>query len=988
MTLVLVAQAKNIKNAMGLITKKITMGLDNVYKKLNINTSNGLYIIADDNYKTVLPKRLVFLIKEKLKPVSFFCFDNKPLILFYDSPVNKEAIFKQIWNFNESPIVIINEPNSVEIYNGFSYLKTKNTLKELAKEEKLTDFSYFELVTGKSLNAYKYELKKDKRVDHFLLQNIETVRNILIVEYNVKSELANALIGKCIFARYLIDRKVTLKFEIEIKDNEDFCKLFDEKQKLISFFQYLQSQFNGDAFLLDNNELSDVPSNVFNILGDLFRGVEISNGQQSLFDIYDFSIIPVEFISNVYERFIGNEKQEQNSAYYTPKFLVDYILAETVDKHTKYECKVLDPACGSGIFLVEVLRRIIEKYQDLQSQGISSNELKQLAEDNIYGIDKDEKAINVAIFSIYLALLDYQDPKDIEKFKFPNLRANGNFYCDNFLDTSAPYNKKFQNIKLDFIIGNPPWKRGGTTDELFVRYIKNNPQFCISHKEIAQAFLSRSRDFSTQNTQCALVVTSKILYNVKAKRFRKYFLENNFINQVFELAPVAKEVFDSTDAPAVILFFKYAHQEKTDSNLIKHLCLKPNRLFSLFKIFTLRKPDIKTVVQKRLIKYDWLWKVLVYGSYLDFNFLKRLKDNYKVVNDIPSERGQGAMLHRGDANDATHLMGKKIIEATNVEQFLIKPSGKVFNKSHIHRPRSPVLFEQKSLLIKEGLDSHLAFVSAIKEDNNTIFNSSFTAIKVNNNALKTLNGLYSSKLYSYNILQTGSCAGIDRDQAHDEEKWELPYKENEDISKTVGRIIKKSKQIYDEPLTNPTLTKEKESLVEELNNEVFKSFDLSEQERDLVDYSINVSIPLIKKHQGFEDIFAPIDFKSELLENYIQIFFSRFKNSFGNAKSLSVDIWHNSYILGLFFKVTPNNNEPINWIRENKQDFLTKIFQLSTTEVTKSLFIQKDIRGFEEEGFYIIKPNEKNLWHKAMAHIDADEFMDAILKTGKKNYNE
>ncbi|MBA5249493.1 MAG: hypothetical protein FE834_08235, partial [Gammaproteobacteria bacterium] len=722
------------------------MGLEHIYQQLNINKSNGLYNIIDDkgDYKAILPKRLFFLMTEKLTELtSFFCFDSKPLILFYNSPSDKEAIFKQIWNFNESPIVIVNEPDGIEIYNGFSYLKSDKKLNKLAKSQKLTDFSYFKLVTGKSLGAYQVELKKEKRVDFFLLKNIKTARETLVNYHKIETGLANALIGKCIFARYLIDRKVKLNFEEKIQSNDDFCRrdfcrLFQNKDKLISFFKYLQTQFNGEAFLLNDNDLNDVPQDVFNTLKDLFEGVEISSGQQSLFDIYDFSIIPVEFISNVYEQFIGDAQQQESSAYYTPKFLVDYILAETVEKQPDYDCKVLDPACGSGIFLVEALRRIIEKYQDSHTQNITSQKLTQLAEDNIYGIDKDESAINVAIFSIYLALLDYQNPGDIAQFKFPNLRTNGNFYCADFFDTSAPYNQKFQKLRFNFIIGNPPWKRGNK-DDLFAEYRKNNPQFKISGKEIAQAFLSRSRDFSTQNTQCALVVSSKILYNLNAKEFRKCFLKDNFIHQVFELAPVAKEVFHSAKAPAVILFFKFAHDKDTSSNLIKHLCLKPNRLFSLFKIFTLRKPDIKTVIQKKLIEYDWLWKVLVYGSYLDFNFLRRLKDNYETINDIvdKSQRRQGAMLHIDDACDAQHLFKKKVIQAKDLKQFYISPPTKVFNKTHCHRPKPLALYEQTVLLIREGLNKKLEFVAAIKKDNDIIFNSSVTAIEADSNLLKT-----------------------------------------------------------------------------------------------------------------------------------------------------------------------------------------------------------------------------------------------------------
>jgi len=279
---------------------------------------------------------------------------------------------------------------------------------------------------------------------------------------------------------------------------------------------------------------------------------------------------------------------------------------------------------------------------------ITKKVLKRLAEDNIFGIDKDENAVNVAIFSIYLALLDYQEPKDIEKFTFPNLQKNGNFYVADFFDTNAGYNSRFSKINFDFIIGNPPWKRGASKDELFLQYIKvrkqkesnranGDPEATISNKEIAQAFLLRTSDFSSEKTKCALIVTSKTLYNLNAKKFRCYFLHNYFIDRVFELAPVRREVFDKYDkyndkaiAPASIIFFRYSHGKNTESNELIHLCLKPNRLFSLFKIFVLQRPDIKKVMQKRLMENDWLWKTLVYGSYLDFNFIKRLKnDNHE-----------------------------------------------------------------------------------------------------------------------------------------------------------------------------------------------------------------------------------------------------------------------------------------------------------------------------------------------------------------------
>src|SRR5690606_34535488 len=145
---------------------------------------------------------------------------------------------------------------------------------------------------------------------------------------------------------------------------------------------------------------------------------------------------------------IGRDNQKKEGAYYTPLFLVDYILKETVERHLDNResgdapedftyCKVLDPACGSGIFLVETLRKIIEQYKketqiDVKSDAFK-NAIKELAKANIFGIDKDESAVQVAVFSIYLTLLDYLEPKEISNFKFPIL-LNTNFFHGDFFD--------------------------------------------------------------------------------------------------------------------------------------------------------------------------------------------------------------------------------------------------------------------------------------------------------------------------------------------------------------------------------------------------------------------------------------------------------------------------------------------------------------------------------------------------------------------------
>ncbi|MDO1502616.1 hypothetical protein Q2T40_21125 [Winogradskyella maritima] len=106
------------------------------------------------------------------------------------------------------------------------------------KTEQLNDFSYFELVTGKTWEKYQKDFSYSNRIDYHLLNNIKAARDLLIAE-GLSIELTNSLLGKVIFVRYLIDRKVKLDFEKEGTSrkwtNAEFCGLLSDKQMLRHF---------------------------------------------------------------------------------------------------------------------------------------------------------------------------------------------------------------------------------------------------------------------------------------------------------------------------------------------------------------------------------------------------------------------------------------------------------------------------------------------------------------------------------------------------------------------------------------------------------------------------------------------------------------------------------------------------------------------------------------------------------------------------------
>lgn len=1030
--------------------------LNEILGQIGLNKSNGLFYLKEDRWKsdTAFPNRVKRLIEKKIKPDAFFCFDNKPMVLFFENREDKEKLHKAIWNFNECPIAIFVDNNTIEIFNGFNYLTDKATLDKIGGSEKLNDFSYFGIVTGKTWEQYKEELDYKNRVDYHLLENIKSARTLLVEKHKLDAKVVNSIIGKSIFVRYLIDRGVKMRYDGTLRKwtNNEFCELLDSPRKIQDFFDYLEDTergFNGDLFPLTANEYKHIKREDYQVIKRLLKGDNIEKNQPSLFEFYDFSIIPIEFISNVYELFIGQDNQEKEGAYYTPLFLVDYILKESVENHLseiskrtvrlkellinqsgKYPlCRVLDPACGSGIFLVETLRKIIEKY--ISETGIDPKEekgrfktaIKNLAKENIYGIDKDESAVQVAVFSIYLTLLDYLEPAAIEDaFKFPPL-INTNFFNADFFNQESQFNNSLKGVGFDFILGNPPWegKAIGKSGEKYLkeRKAKEKPlnkkySIAINNGEIAEGFMLRVSDFTNTSTKIALIIRSSILYNKgysEFSKFRQYWLEEFFIDRVFELAPVRHEVFDRSNdpaiAPAAIIFYRYADGKPTGENVVEHLALKPSRFFSMFKIFTLNRADFKKVKQSQLKNFDWLWKVLVYGSYLDFNFIKRLWENYQTVNSLVSDttkfkRGTGVQYSSNPDESSKHLVGLPFVDVFGIEPFFIHPQKiSSFDKIKVGRRRDSELFKAPVLLTRIGLDTKHFTTKAAISYNDIVYKKSVTGIRPltanGANILRNILGLINSSLYSYLAINTFGSIGIEREQTKEYEKFNIPYLNNgifqfvKEIENIKSKIYtEQQKQLIDDFKLKNLQNQLTENL-NKINSSIISQIDADDSEIQLIDFALNVSIPLVVGSDGnsSSNLFDSLIFEDKYLKDYASVFIKRFKSKLDNEKKkFIVEVWHTNQIIGMFFKMIPASEykEPIIWKSKQNQDneVLMELTKISSEKITDKLFVQKDIRGFEKEDFYIFKPNEKRLWHKAIGYLDVNEFADAILRKGAK----
>jgi len=316
------------------------------------------------------------------------------------------------------------------------------------------------------------------------------------------------------------------------------------------------------------------------------------------------------------------------------------------------------------------------------------------------------------------------------------------------------------------------------------------------------------------------------------------------IQEVFELSAVNEEIFNKSNdpsyAPSCILFYKNAFGKSTANNIITHIALKPSRFFTLFKIFSLAKNDIQFIQQDRLKNNDWLWKVLVYGSYLDYIFIKRLK-NIRTISDIISDKkrfvfGTGVQESSNPKYDSTHLCKKNFIEPDAINNYKIDRTKIVpFSKKRLHRLRNEELFVPPMLLCKKGLNTDSLSLKSAICDFETIFKDSITSIKAYEGkdiaTLKNISCIGTSNIYSYLAILTFPSIGIERPQSYNGDRFDVPYVLlSKDYYKEFENIYNNDNYLVDNAKDTELYKKKNE-----LNKEIEEKLNFSQVEKDLID---------------------------------------------------------------------------------------------------------------------------------------------------------
>ncbi|MGI4748331.1 MAG: N-6 DNA methylase [Janthinobacterium lividum] len=414
------------------------------------------------------------------------------------------------------------------------------------------------------------------RVDEKLLNNLRSLAKDLTDRasrpFPLSADAANALIGRLLFLRFLKDRSLVPDAwipQLPAREEDRSAWL----QGVWNGLKRADEVFNGSAFPLSENDrqliTSDAAATAFSVImdGSDFNGTKV----QLSFKEFRFASLRTETLSAVYELFLELSQPDQKSedgAVYTPPFLADHVLMKVADQREfGRRDTVLDCAAGSGIFLVGAFRRIVEASLPQGSRVLPLRILHQIMTRSIWGFEPNGSACHVAALSLYLTMLDYADPIEVNRLiraKVPRRRVlpelvGRNILERDFFGTQPP--QPFP-VRFDFVLANPPWIKLGKPGTAISNYVLEQDALFTDAGRAAPAFLHKaiSRCLHTKGV-FGFVMSARAVISSAAQHFPDYLITHTGLNACSNLSNLRRKLFIKAEHPAVVLVGRASREE-------------------------------------------------------------------------------------------------------------------------------------------------------------------------------------------------------------------------------------------------------------------------------------------------------------------------------------------------------------------------------------------------------------------------------------------
>lgn len=941
-----------------------------------------------DNYTSISNSELLFHIEKarKLDVSAVYLRKQlngsyKPQVYLFDftnrnfeetNETELTQIQTNIWSSGEAPLACIFYNTEIKILDCTKHITKEYKPEYLVKELKLTGKVhelYNEQFAVKIKSGIFWEEEELKNKFKFqnsaydkLIDNIRYVSKKLTTKFStISTEIVNKIIVQSILIKYLeetIDsngNELLSKKYFQKYDNAlSFSDVLKQQGKFVELLSDLNKDFNGNVFRWDSAEEDNLKKLDLSILADLLstNKTNLNSNQLELefndWRYFEFKFIPVELISRLYEEFLAEDKQDKG-LYYTPSHLAKLLVDECIPlkKYKDIDLKeytILDPACGSGIFLVVAFKRLVQIWR-LQNNMATPNidDLKSILK-NIYGVDKEEQAVRLASFSLSLALCNELNPITIlNELKFNDLTKTNLIHSD-FFECKAIENKKF-----DLVIGNPPFVRGAISNYSNIWELENK-KVKIPQGQIALKFLSESFNFlKPKGLSCLIIKSSGLLYNSTSNEYKKILFSNFNVVQILDFTSLSegKALWDNGARVGSAAIF--IRNEKPDFHRnILHLTFRRTKATKERIVFEIDDYDLHFINRQTAIDNEFIWKNNLLGggrikSVVEktrqlTNLKKILSENNSILEEgfeigskqnlapesiynipfLPTEAISEAVI---DYNMLSEMNKTTKFSKVPPKDTFIAPNIIVWENIGVNR--FPIFYNEKSFSFKRRL------LSIKSLDNNLYF----------------LKKIYNSfdfyySFYKFYFLATSSETLINRNNTF---------------------LLKDLKEI-------PFI--EENFLFSEFDKKVIS--DCLEYQQDFfIHGEKSKALKPIKQHNLFS-----------IISNY-GIEFSRALNTIYQNEShkfrLSDVVQLKNSLIATVFKYDNENTEP----KFHKDLSELGIQGLTTNDISAHLSVNRIIKLYPEKNTIVfVKPNQYRYWLSLTAYRDADKCFSDFSNAG------
>ncbi len=481
------------------------------------------------------------------------------------------------------------------------YLDNVDKLWELSRERVAA--GSLDQFLRRDRKSIRYRIPVDRRfLDELTEWRLDLSRSIHAKNPGLDSRLLNEivqrLLDRIVFIRIAEDRKV-----IEQRQLWDIADLWQESggrrsimEFLVDLFTGINGDFNGEIFKPHPCERIKVESGV---LARIIRRLYPPKSP------YRFDVIGVELLGSIYERYLGNtlhvtakqvriepkpEVRKAGGVYYTPKFIVDYIVKNTVGRLVEgkaprqvQKLRILDPACGSGSFLIGAFQYLIDwhlnYYREHPKEArihpmypevvkdpdgnlrLSFYAKARIMRQKLYGVDLDPQAVEITMMSLYLKALEGEKGMLAPKQQvLPELKYNircGNSLIGPDIEKETPLTpEEAERIRpfdwhsrengfgdilaeggFDAVIGNPPYdvlekERGGkeAPHEELLHYLRKSSRYkaCLGGKlNLYRPFVVLSLSLLRPSGYYSQIIPMSFMGDISLARTRRFAITEN-----------------------------------------------------------------------------------------------------------------------------------------------------------------------------------------------------------------------------------------------------------------------------------------------------------------------------------------------------------------------------------------------------------------------------------------------------------------------------